>query len=352
MNLKHRLLLVGALCLALALAISACGSSSDSSSSSTEATSENASASSSEEEAGGGETQTSFTYGYSIPTGQNTWIKKISEVAMEKADAAGGEGELADSQLDPSQAVTQVSRFGTEGDEVIAVAPAQVPQALQASLSKAAGEGTKIVGLEWSFPADGTGAPEAPMQGQVNIDRQKLGEEVAEAINEETPAGGKVIYIGLPFPVVGVDKFQQAMEESLGKSELVANVDNPSDNAQGAIGPLSGALSANSDATAIVTYNGPSAEAAVQAVKQAGMTGKVGIYNIQLDTGTAKALKEGTITAAWDINPIELGTALGELIAEAGSGAPESAWGKTVVVPPVKYTQENIGSWEDWAPGA
>src|SRR5262249_53968494 len=150
----------------------------------------------------------------------------------------------------------------------------------------------------------------------------------------------------------GVDKAQEAMEESLGKSEVVDNTDNPSDNAQGALGPLSGALSANPDATAIVTYNGPSAEAAVQAVKQAGMTGKIGIYNIQLDTGTAKLLEEGKLAACWDINPIELGDALGELIGKAGSGAPEASWQKTVTIPPTKYTQENIGSWEDWAPGA
>lgn len=352
MTLKLRFL-AGALCLALALTVAACGGSGSSSSETSEA--ESASPESAETTASesGGEGETSsFTYGYSIATGQNTWMKRIAEVAMEKADAAGGEGELADSQLEPAQAVTQIKRFATEGDEVIAVAPAQVPQAVQSTLTQAAGEGKKIIGLEWSFPSSPSGKPAAPVDGQVNIDRQKLGEEVAEAIDEETPEGGKVIYIGLPYPVVGVDKFQEAMEESLGKSEVVDNIDNPTDNAQGAIGPLSGALSANPDATAIVTYNGPSAEAAVQAVSHAGLTGKVGIYNIQLDSGTAKALKEGAITAAWDINPVELGTAVGELIGEAGSGAPESAWAKTVTIPPTKYTQENIGSWEDWAPGA
>lgn len=351
MNSKLRFL-VAVLCLAaLALIVAACGSSSGSGTTASEGSGAEATGTTASESGGEGE-QSSFTYGYSIATGQNTWMKRIAEAAMEKADAAGGEGELADSQLEPSQAVTQIKRFASQGDEIIAVAPAQVPQAVQSTLTQAAGEGKKIFGLEWSFPSSPSGAPEPPVQGQVNIDRQKLGEEVAEAINEETPEGGKVIYIGLPFPVVGVDKFQEAMEESLGKSELVDDVDNPTDNAQGAIGPLGGALSANPDATAIVTYNGPSAEAAVQAVKHAGLAGKVGIYNIQLDSGTAKALKEGTITAAWDINPIELGNALGELIGKAGTGAPESEWAKTVTIPPTKYTQENIGSWEDWAPGA
>lgn len=351
MNLKIRLL-AGALCVALALSVAACGSSSSSTSSSGETSSGEESSSSSPENASGEGKKTSFTYGYSIPTGKNPWIAATSATAAEKIEAEGGEGEVADGQLNPADTVTQVNRFITEGDEVIVIGTPQVPQSLKATLTKAQGEGVKILAQEWAFPSKPTGAPEAPVQGQVNFDRQKLGEEVSEAINEETPSGGKVIYIGLPFPVVGVDKFQEAMEGSLGKSELVDNVDNPTDNAQGALGPLGGALSANPDATAIVTYNGPSAEAAAQAVKRAGMTGKVGIYNIQLETGTAKLLEEGKITACWDLNPTELGTALGEMAVEAGSGAPESAWNKTVVIPPVKYTQENISSWEDWAPGA
>lgn len=335
-------LLIAAAVAALAIGLAACGGSDDSTSSS-----------SSGGTSGSGESeQTSFTYGYAIPTGQNPWIGAIAETAQADADAAGGEGELTDAQLDTANQVAQVNRFVSQGDDVAVAAPANVPESLEATFSKAVGAGTAALAMEWSFtPGDPEAPPEPPVQGQATIDREKLGQEVAEAIAEAHPEGTEVIYVGLPFPVASIDFFQESMEGKLGKSKLVANLDNPSDNAQGALGPLSGALAANPNAGAIVTYNGPSALAAVQAVKSAGLTGKVDIYNIQLDAATAKALEQGQIAACWDINPIELGDALGELIAAAGTGKPESEWAKTVTVAPTKYTKENIGSWEDWAAG-
>jgi ABC-type sugar transport system substrate-binding protein len=330
-------LLVAVLALAFSVGLAACGSSSDTTSSTDGSETTTAS--------------TSFTYGYSVPTGQNPWINTIAEAAKATAAEAGGEMELADSQLDPAKAVGQLNRFLVQGDKAVAVAPAQVPEALIGPLQKAASEGVAVFALEWSFAADPAAPPQAPAQGQVNIDRAKLGEEVAEAVNDGASGNSSVIYVGLPFPVASLDFFEQSMRESLGDSEIVADVDNPTDNAEGALGPLNGALAANPDATAIVTYNGPSALAAVKAVESAGLEGQVKIYNIQLDTATAKALEEGRIEAAWDLNAPDLGEALGGLIAAAGSGEPESEWAKTVVVDAVKYDGGDVGSWERWDTG-
>ncbi len=341
MNARFRLL-IAAMVAALAVGLAACGGGSSSSSSSVTESAE-----------GGESEQSSFSYGYSIPTGQNAWISTIAESAQEKADAAGGEGELADAQLDPANAVTQLNRFLTQGDEVLAIAPAQVPQAVEATLKKASSAGTPSFAVEWSFAAgEPEAAPKPPVNGQVSVGREQLGEEVAEMINEDDPSGAEVIYVGLPFPVAGVDFFQEVMEEHLGKSKVVANLDDPTDNAQGALGPVSGALGANPNASAIVTYNGPSAAGSVQAVKSAGLTGKVNIYCIQLDSQTAKLTEEGAVRASWDINPIEIGDALGEMIAAAGTGEPESAWAKTVVIEPKVFTKENVKTWENWESGS
>lgn len=327
---------------AAALGLAACGSSSSSSSSSG---STSGSGSTTETTSSGG----GFTYGYSIPTGQNPWINTIAEAAQATAGAAGGEGEVSDSKLEPGAAVAQLTRSLAAGANVLAVAPAQVPQALQSTLAKATSGGAAALATEWSFvKGEPEASPQAPVQGQASIDREKLAIEVMETINTADPAGGKVIFVGLPFPTPPLD----FLEEHLGKSELVANLDDPTDNAQGALGPLNGALAANSDATAIVTYSGPSALAAVEAVKSAGLTGKVDVYSIELDTAVAKDVEAGTVAAAWDMNPVELGEALGELMVAAGEGKPEAEWAKTVVVDAKKYTKENVGSWKDWASGS
>lgn len=339
----HRMLALAASAL-VAGGLAACGSSDDSGSTgAATATSASAATTAAAEP---------FTYGYSIPTGQNPWITAIADAAEATAAESGGTGERTDSQLDPGKAVQQVNRFVTDGVDVIAVAPAQVPQALQGALGKAVDQGIKTFALEWSFADDPTAPPTAPMHGQVNIDRAKLGADVAQAAQEGAGGDAKIVYVGLPFPVASIDFFEENLKKNLtGGSEIVADLDNPTDNAQGALKPLNGALAAHPETNAIVTYNGPSALAAVQALKSAGMTDKVKIYNIQLDTPTAEAVKQGTIEAAWDLNPPELGAALGDLMAEAASGAPESEWAKTVVVEAPMYTKDDVGGWQDWSQG-
>lgn len=323
-----------ALCIAASLGVAACGSSDDDSATSGSGSS--------------GNSAKSFSVGYSEATGQNIWMTTIGTSAEKVIKAAGGTVEITDAQLDPAKAVQQITRFMTDDVNAIAVAPAQVPDAVTGVLTKAHSEGIHVFGLEWSYGDDPTAPPTAPLDGQVNINRAQLAREVAEAINQDTPNGGKVVYIGLPFPVVGVDFFEKNLEANLGKSTLVANLDNPKDNAQGALGPLNGALAAHPDTTAIVTYNGPSAVAAVQAVKSAGLVGKTKIYDIQLDSGAAQALRDGTIAAAWDLNPPKLGIELGTMITAASQGKPKSEWAKTVTVDATKYTKDTIATWKDW----
>jgi ABC-type sugar transport system substrate-binding protein len=318
------------------LAVTACGSSNDNKGSS-----------------GSAGTKKSFSYAYSIPTGQNPWITAIANSARTTAAASGGKMDLQDAKLDPARAVQQVGAFINQGVNSITVGPAQVPQSLTPLLSKAAGQKIHIFALEWSFGSSPTAPPKAPVEGQASIDRGKLGADVAAAATAGASGGAKVIYVGLPFPVSSLDFFEANLRSHLtGSSKVVANVDNPTDNAQGALGPLSGALSAHPEANAIVTYNGPSALAGVKAVKAAGRSGKVKIYNIQLDTATAAAVRAGTITAAWDLNPPSLGKALGAMIAAAATGKPKSAWARTVAIDAPKYTKANIGSWKDWGSGS
>lgn len=338
MRRVRRSVAVAAVCAVAAAGLAACGSS-------------NGKGSTSGASPSGGGTAKPFTYGYSIPTGQNPWINAIATAVRAAAAPAGGRMELTDAQLDPSKAVQQVGRFATEGVDAIAVAPAQVPEALIGPLAKAAAQGIHLFGLEWSFAADPTAPPKAPVEGQASIDRGKLGADVAAAVQAGAHGDAKVIYVGLPFPVASLDFFEASMKAKLGASRIVANLDNPTDNAQGALAPLNGALAAHPDANAIVTYNGPSALAAVQAVKSAGRQGKVRIYDIQIDSATAAAVRAGTIAAVWDLNPPALGKALGGLIAAAGSGKPKSAWAKTVVITAPEYTKATIGSWKDWSTG-
>jgi ABC-type sugar transport system substrate-binding protein len=321
------------LCVTAVILVAACGSSGSSSS-------------------GGGTSGNggkSFTFGYSIPTGQNPWITDIANAAKATAGKDGGKMTLADAQLNPNATVSQVNRFITEGMNAIVIAPAQVPESLQGILAKARAKGIKTFALEWNFTNDTAAPPASPVQGQVIIDRGGLGRDVAKRVNADEGGHAKIMYVGLPFPVRSLDFFAASMRSALAGtgSKVVIQVNNPKDNAEGALGPETSGLTAHPDVNAIVTYNGPSAVAAVRAVKAAGLAGKVKIYNIQLDTATGKLIQSGAVQAAWDLQPVQLGDQLGKLIGAAGSGAPESQWAKTVVVRAPMYDRSNIGSWTD-----
>jgi len=296
-----------------------------------------------------GSARASFTVGYSLPTGQNVWINAIAATAKSDVVKAGGTMQTSDAALDPGKAVQQVSRFVDDGVQAIVIGPAQVPQSLIAPLSKAKAKGIHTFALEWSFTTKPNALPTAPVDGQASIDRGKLGRDVAAAVKAGAGGTPHVVYVGLPFPVTSLDFFEQNLKAALGSSGTYVNLDNPTDNAQGALGPLNGALAAHPETNAIVTYNGPSALAAVQAVKAHNMTGKVKIYNIQLDSSTAAALKAGQLAACWDLNPPALGHALGQLIVASVTGKPKSTWAKTVVVDAPKYTKANIDMWKDWS---
>ncbi len=244
--------------------------------------------------------------------------------------------------------MSAINEFIGAGVAAVVVAPAEVPQALLNPLSEAQDKNIGAFALEWSFAEDTPAAPpEAPVQGQSSIDRQALGEQVAKQVNRDLKGKAKILYVGLPFPVASLDFFESSMTDALEGtgSEIVANVDNPTDNADGALPVITNGLTADPSVNAIVTYNGPSAVAAVGAVRAAGKTGDVKIYNIQIDPATAKALADGDLAAAWDIPPKTLGKGLGKLIVAKVNGKPTADWAKTVVVQPVKYTKKTVAKW-------
>jgi ribose transport system substrate-binding protein len=321
----------------IALAVAGCGSSNDD-------TSTAASTGSSSGAAAG----KPFTVGYSVPTAQNPWLSAIERSTQATIEKQGGKVLLRDAQLDPNRQVADIQSFVSRKVDAIVVGPAQVPQAAAGVLKQARNAGIPVIALEWDFSG---GPPPAPVQGQAIIDRRALAQQVTDQIAKDTGGKAQIVYIGLPFPVIGVDTFYAALQKDVAAKgmKIVDRVNNPKDNAEGARPLIDAELTKNHTFDAIVSYNGPSALGAYQAAKAAGRQDKIRIYNIQLEPSTVAAVKSGQLKAVqWEIDPVALGRGLGTLSTAAARSKPAAQWQKTVIVTPKAYTAASLSSWPTW----
>src|SRR5690606_39056557 len=168
-----------------------------------------------------------FSVGSSLPTGQNPWLNAIKDAAVAVIESAGGSVVVQDAQLDPNRQVSQLDELVNQGVDAIVLGPAQVPEAVQGALEGAQAAGIPTLALEYDYDVTDE-PPPAPMDAQVLVDRRELARQVAAEV-----AGGSVVYVGLPFPVTGLDVFFAAFEEALEAegATLLERVDNPTDNA-------------------------------------------------------------------------------------------------------------------------
>lgn len=330
-----RLVALGAMAVG-SLAAAGCGSDSNSNSNSNS----NSSTSSS---GGGGK---SFTVGYSQGSEQNPFLAAIEQGAVKQIEAQGGKVVVRDTQLNPNKQVTDIREFINQKVDAIVFAPAIVPEALIPALKQAHDAGIPVIGWDWYFESD---TPPPPVDGQVTVDRDKLGKEMADELDKQTGGKAQAIEVALPFPVRGVDRMFQAFDQELkthSGSSVVKIVKNGKDNAEGALPLVGGALTSNSDANALVTYNGGSAEGGYQAAKQQGK--KLFVLNAQVDPGSIAAQKAGQINEQWELDPVVMGSELGKLASAAGQDKPASEWKKTVRITAKLYNKDNIADWETW----
>jgi len=330
---KLRTILVALAVVAMTLLIAACGDSSGGGSGTS------------------GSGNRSFKVGYSLPSSQEPSLKAMSDAATKAIEAAGGTVELRDAALDPNKQVSDIQGFIDQHVDVIIAGPALVPQALTAALKRAQDSGIKVLAWQWSYNAQtlGGGAPDAPIDAQVLTDTPTLGADLATDVDRASGGGkGQAIFVGLPFPVTGVDAlyggFQRKMSE-LGDTVL-ARVANKSGNPEGAAQVVADALTRYPQANAVVAYSGSAGLGVAAAVRSAGK--QIPVFAGALTPDTVEAIKAGKIAVGYDNKPVENGMALGKLAASAAGSGSGGAWKRTVVVHAVPFTQETISSWVPW----
>ena len=287
---------------------------------------------------------------FSNPTAGNSYMQAIQDGAEATLAAAGVEMTAVSANLDPNKQVADIDECIAKGANAIMVPAPVVTEAILAPLQRAVDAGIATIGLDIEFFYDGT-PPTSPVQAQVVEDRKLAAEQQAAFLNEALEGEGQVVFIGFIFPVALIEEsanqFAAALEAYPGL-ELVDRVDNPSDDAAGARPLIDDVLTRLADVDAIVAYNGASAAGAAAAVAAVGRSDEIVVLSLQTQPEALPGLKDGSIAADWDFEPVEAGQRMAELALAALSGAPTDEWQVTVLTDVVHYDSSNIGDFISW----
>lgn len=346
MRAQRQQALLGALAVS-ALVLSACSSGSSESASSAAATAaaeSAAPAASAAAEAG--------LVGFSYPIEANTYLKAIGQAAeAELKKKCGADFYPVDAQLDGNKQISDVEAMITKGVKAMIIYPLD-SNGLKPALDKASEAGIKVITMNYSVD-DSVAAPPAPSLGQVQdaFPQRALAKQRVEWLKKVLPEGGNVLYVGLGFPVAALEAHANMFAEELASAPeftFLGRVDNKTDDSEGGRQAVDEALVRFPNVDAIVNYNDPTALGAYQAVKAAGLNGKVKVIGLQMQPEAVESITAGEIDGSWDFNPVSSGVSLADLTCAALTGAPAEEYSKTIQTPAEFYDAATVSNFKSW----
>jgi len=262
----------------------------------------------------------------------------IARRGVEKADE-----ELADVSAEFRIAATGgadeqrriVDDLLTKGVDGIAISPSD-PANQTALLNEAAAKA--IV-----FTQD-SDAPDSNRTCYIGTDNVAAGRQAGELIRQAVPGGGKIMLFVGKLDALNAQQRIQGIKEALAGSPITI-IDVRTDDADGVRAKSNAAdtLVRHPDVKALVglwSYNGP---AILNAVKEAGKTGKVQIVAFDEDDDTLAGIRDGAIHGTIVQQPYEFGYQAIKLMAQAAKGDKSFIpANKQIIVPTLIVNKANV----------
>jgi simple sugar transport system substrate-binding protein len=234
-----------------------------------------------------------------------------SEPGAEVVFAQGASG------TDDEGEIAAIESMVTQGVDAIAITPTSpnVQDALQAAVDK----GIKVVLIDNDIP-DWSGKTAV-----VATDNLAGGQLAGQWLAENLPDGGKIAILegvlGNPSLQARVD----GMLETLGdKAEVVAQTPTDCDQTKG-LNAAQDILTANPDIVAIYGACGPPITGALEAVKAAGLEGKLIVVGFDASGDEVAAIQAGTQSASVAQFPDKMGSMGAQAAFDAAMGNPVEA---------------------------
>ncbi len=290
----------------------------------------------------------SFVVGYSSPSGgQSVLAANMDAFIAAGEEIYGWEVIGLDAQLDAGKQASDFDQFIAQGVDAIVFMPAGAYETLLPAIKRAKDAGIKVLGVSAVLSPDDD---IAPLDANLDSGGMYGGPKVlAELVAERTGGEGNVIGVGLGVPVpflqVMVQQYQEQLAAQAPDMNWLTTVENRTDDIAGAEQAVAEAITANNgNIQAVMSYNDSSSIGASVALKNAGITDAI-LVGQNGDTDAVAAIKEGRITATFDVVPWRQSLMAAAMVNALLNGQSVPEW---VEVPGEVYTKDNVDTRRTW----
>ncbi|WP_395640495.1 sugar ABC transporter substrate-binding protein [Pseudolysinimonas sp.] len=322
MHTTQRTITLGALALSALLALSACGAVSG--------------GSTDDGQSGSTELREVATVTYVNPAPFYPAFDTVAQCLIEEGESFGWKVNVvgtAGSAVDNQGAIDLISQAITNGTDALVVFPT-IPELFTPVIKQARDAGIYVV-------AQNAGDPSTGQQTQVGTDAYELGQIIAEGLGSTVPDAQVGVLSGSASTTPHVQEltgFEDYAADNFPGMTVVASEYNNGD-ATKSPEIWSNMLTAHPEITALFAIQGTDVAAAITAIAERGLTGKVQVVAADLTPDHRAAIEAGTLLGVGEQGWCEAGTKSADAIKDLSEGkdVPE-----TIPTTSTWYTKDNL----------
>lgn len=248
-----------------------------------------------------------YTIGFSPYTLTNEYFTAVLDGVQQACDETGSELLYFDPQNDPTQQASQIDDMIASGIDALVYIPYDSAGA-KTVLENCKKADVKVINVDNVITEDDYDL----VDGIIASDNTQLGYLSGQWVAENHPDGANILIVHLQTAescIINVDGFWQGIKDNTDNPDafVEAQVVEGEGSTETSFNVVSDALQANDDIDVIYCINDTSALGAVQAVEDAGKTGKIDILGKDGAPIGKHAIKDGTMVQSSAQRPTYMG---------------------------------------------
>lgn len=278
-----------------------------------------------------------LTIGFSMPNGSVESLSALDKALEKAVEAKGGNYISFDAQAQPDQQVTHLQQLIDRDVDAIIVWPLDA-QALNPVIASAKEKDIPVLGVDVNPDPDGD---IGEFTSQITAGTDQIGFTAAQEMARVNPEG-EIAVAAFVVPVPSIHAWADSMAdwaEEFGL-DVVARVENQTDDVAGGMNVASGTFASNPDLSGVLAYNDPTAIGATLAARESGR--QIVAIGINGGSDALESISQGRLHGTLQF-PIAIWAEELTKGAYAAASDPDAELPKTVYPAPLELiTSENI----------